>query len=168
MDNKPFLCFVAKGPNLSLVQDLPVSKPCTPSEIDQLVAAKDVANLCPFYLDLASAGPRLAAVVERMKALSSTVQAALCKYGDLHIQVTEINIMLGALFQGLSVYPQDARTGPQVANRQLTAEEQLHDALEAGEAMAAVSGAARAFTRLHIRNSTLAFTAHQHQQCLVA
>eukprot|EP00879_Flechtneria_rotunda_P016143 GHRR01016887.1.p1 GENE.GHRR01016887.1~~GHRR01016887.1.p1 ORF type:complete len:200 (+),score=35.71 GHRR01016887.1:1694-2293(+) len=52
--------------------------------------------------------------------------------------------------------------------RQLTAEEQLHDALEAGEAMAAVSGAARAFTRLHIRNSTLAFTAHQHQQCLVA
>jgi hypothetical protein len=45
-----------QGTALSLVQDLPISKPCTPSEIDQLAAAKEVATLCPFYLDLKSAG----------------------------------------------------------------------------------------------------------------
>jgi hypothetical protein len=63
------------------VQELPIGKPCASSEIDSLVAAKDVASLCPWYLDLASgAGAAgLARVVDRMKALSSSMQVALCK-----------------------------------------------------------------------------------------
>lgn len=66
---------------MSLVQELPIGKPCPSGEIDALVAAKDVASLCPWYLDLASgAGAAgLARVVDRMKALSSSMQVALCK-----------------------------------------------------------------------------------------
>eukprot|EP00775_Hariotina_reticulata_P013050 gene13050-13177_t len=85
LENKPFLCFTARGTALSLVQDLPISKPCTPSEIDQLAAAKEVATLCPFYLDLKSA---------------------------------------------------DARKEADPASRQLSAEQQLQDALDEGDAMA--------------------------------
>lgn len=70
-----------QGDTLSLVQDLPIGKPCTSAEIDSLVAAKDVPVLCPWYLDLASTGPRLPAVVDKMKALSSVVQVAVCKVG---------------------------------------------------------------------------------------
>lgn len=134
-ENKPFLCFTAKGTSLSLVQDLPIGKPCTPREIDDLVAARTVTSLCPFYLDLSSAGPRLTAVVDRLKALSSVVQTATCKNGDLHIQVAESSVMLGAQFTGLGVLPTDAKSDNQIS-RQLTAEEQLHDQLEAGEAAA--------------------------------
>jgi hypothetical protein len=70
-----------QGDGVSLVQELPIGKPCASSEIDSLVAAKDVASLCPWYLDLASgAGAAgLARVVDRMKALSSSMQVALCK-----------------------------------------------------------------------------------------
>jgi hypothetical protein len=32
--------------------------------------------------------------------------------GDLHIQVAENSVMLGALFAGLTVYPQGARQAP--------------------------------------------------------
>jgi hypothetical protein len=70
-----------QGDGVSLVQELPIGKPCPSNEIDSLVAAKDVASLCPWYLDLASgAGAAgLARVVDRMKALSSSMQVALCK-----------------------------------------------------------------------------------------
>ncbi|KAF6255077.1 DNA damage checkpoint protein [Scenedesmus sp. NREL 46B-D3] len=138
VENKPFLCFTARGDGVSLVQELPIGKPCGSSDIDSLVAAKDVASLCPWYLDLASGSGSagLARVVDRMRALSSSMQVALCKTGDLHIQVAENSVMLGALFAGLTVYPQDAYSEPQPEEgRQLTAEEKLHEALQAGEAM---------------------------------
>lgn len=68
-----------QGSALSLVQDLPISKPCTASEINSLVSMADVPALCPYYLDLMAIKPRLAAAVDRMKALSSVVHVALCK-----------------------------------------------------------------------------------------
>jgi hypothetical protein len=42
--------------------------------------------------------------------------AACLQTGDLHIQVAENSVMLGALFAGLTVYPQGAQ---QAANGQL-------------------------------------------------
>ncbi|KAF8071202.1 hypothetical protein HT031_001285 [Scenedesmus sp. PABB004] len=159
-----------QGAALSLLQDMPVGKPCTASEIDALVAAKDVSALSPFYLDLASAGARLPAVVDKLRALSAVMQAAVCKArrgaapaarpalrrraparprahsprrgapglaqsGDFHAQVAE-GVMLGAAFSGLAVYPADARSEPDNADGQLTAEQKLQAALDAGDAMA--------------------------------
>jgi hypothetical protein len=40
-----------------------------------------VPSLCSFYSDLKGVTPRLAAAVDRMKALSSVVHVALCKVG---------------------------------------------------------------------------------------
>jgi len=71
-----------QGSALSLVQDLPISKPFTVSEINSVVAMCAAQALCPFYLDLKSVQPRLAAAVDRMKALSSVVHVALCKVGE--------------------------------------------------------------------------------------
>lgn len=51
---QPFLSFSFKGFQLSMVNDLPVSKPMVPSEIDRLVEDKDAIQLCPYYLELSA------------------------------------------------------------------------------------------------------------------
>lgn len=68
-----------QGSSLALVQDLPVSKPYTAGEIDALVAAKDVAALCPWYVDLAPAGARLVGLCERLRALGPAAAVTICK-----------------------------------------------------------------------------------------
>lgn len=65
---------------------LPVSWPYSPDEIDRLVEDKDVAALCPFYIDLAAAGPRLSATVDGMKHLGGVLRLTLCRTGDAHVQ----------------------------------------------------------------------------------
>jgi hypothetical protein len=70
-----------QGSALNLVQDLPISKPLTAGEINSLSDQTCVPTLCGFYSDLKGVQPRLAAAVDRMKALGSTVHLALCKVG---------------------------------------------------------------------------------------
>lgn len=71
-----------QGSALSLVQDLPISKPLTASEINSLSGMVVLPSLCSFYSDLKGVQPRLAAAVDRMKALSGVVHVALCKVGS--------------------------------------------------------------------------------------
>ena len=62
---KPFLTFTCRGPNLNMVQDLPISKPHSPAQVDELLATNaqggDDATgmMCPLYLDLLPVAPRL-------------------------------------------------------------------------------------------------------------
>lgn len=64
---------------MSIVQDLPISKPFVPSEIDRVAAAKAIQAYSPLYLDLLSGGPRLQAVIERLKAIGTVLNLATCK-----------------------------------------------------------------------------------------
>lgn len=63
---------------VSIVQDLPISKPFVPSEIDRVAAAKAVQEYAPRYLDLLSGGPRLHSVIERIKSLGAVLNLATC------------------------------------------------------------------------------------------
>lgn len=62
---KPFLTFTCRGPNLHMVQDLPISRPHTPAEVDALCVSHNVggsssgSTLCPVYLNLLPVAPRL-------------------------------------------------------------------------------------------------------------
>ncbi|KAG1670188.1 hypothetical protein FOA52_014964 [Chlamydomonas sp. UWO 241] len=49
---QPFLTFTGLGDTMSIIQDVPISKPYSPSEIDQLCESKEVTTLCPYYVDL--------------------------------------------------------------------------------------------------------------------
>ena len=73
----------SQGQSLNLIQDLPISRPYAPSDIDALTRSKDVATLCGFYIDLASAGARIQAVLERMRALGGVVTFTLVKVINL-------------------------------------------------------------------------------------
>jgi hypothetical protein len=75
------LLLLSQGSALNLVQDLPISKPLTASEVNTLSGMVGVPTLCSFYGDIKGLTPRLAAAVDRMKALSSVVHLALCKVG---------------------------------------------------------------------------------------
>lgn len=70
----------------------PMKGPCqwvwgVGAEIDRLVADKDLAQLCPYYVDLQVEGPRLQAIVNKMKSISSTLTLVTTKHGHLHLQV---------------------------------------------------------------------------------
>lgn len=43
---------MVQGNSLSMVQEMPISKPFSASEIDRLVDTKEVTALSPFYVDL--------------------------------------------------------------------------------------------------------------------
>lgn len=84
------VCAAVQGSALNLVQDLPISKPLTASEINTLSDMVGAPNLCSFYHDLKGVQPRLAAALDRMKALSSVVHFALCKVGH-HAALTGLH-----------------------------------------------------------------------------
>ncbi|KAF5831845.1 DNA damage checkpoint protein [Dunaliella salina] len=133
VESRPYLTFTGRGPNVNLVQDLPISKPYVPREIDRLVQSKEVPTLCPYYVDMQPCTITLQAMVDKMKSISDTLVFATCKNGDVHINVAAVNMMLGLQAQSLNVFPQ--HVVPVLANdRSLPAEQQLQAAVEAGDA----------------------------------
>ena len=72
---RPFLTFICRGPNLHMVQDLPVSRPHASRELDALLASHKGGGtdsqgaLCPLYLDLRPVAPRLLARAEQRTAM---------------------------------------------------------------------------------------------------
>ena len=68
-----------QGSAVSIVQDLPISKPLVPSDIDRVAQAKAITTYAPLYLDLASGGDRLQAVIERMKPIGTVLRLVTCK-----------------------------------------------------------------------------------------
>ena len=73
------------------------------AEIDRLVADKDLAQLCPYYVDLQVEGPRLQAIVNKMKSISSTLTLVTTKHGHLHLQVAAEQVRLHSLVLSLSM-----------------------------------------------------------------
>eukprot|EP00955_Chlamydomonas_euryale_P029174 307378-Chlamydomonas_euryale.AAC.1 len=61
-----------------MVQDVPISRPLTASEIDRLVATKDVDRMCPYYVDLQPCVPMLHSMVDRMKGVADAIGLATC------------------------------------------------------------------------------------------
>lgn len=111
---RPFLAFGVRG---ALAQDLPVSRPFAPAEVDRLAGAKDVAELCDYYVDLADCGVRwLQQLCERVRGVAErgVGSVATAASGDLHVSTAAAGSgggseggrpVLGTLVQGLRVLP---------------------------------------------------------------
>lgn len=116
---RPFLAFGVRG---TLSQDLPVSRPFAPAEVDRLAGAKDVSELCDYYVDLADCGVRwLQGLCERVRcvAQAGVGSVATAASGDLHVSTAAGGAgggggggggqggrpVLGTLVQGLRVLP---------------------------------------------------------------
>ncbi|KXZ52749.1 hypothetical protein GPECTOR_8g140 [Gonium pectorale] len=147
LQTKPFLSFTAtpnaqspvpdcQGASTHVVQDVPISKPYSASEVSELVAAKDVGSYCPAYVDWVPQLAGLQALVDRLKALDDTALLAIGKGGDAHLLVQTPSVALGAQLSDLPVYPQTAYD-PNANDRSKPANEQLQAALESGAAASA-------------------------------
>lgn len=114
---RPFLAFGVRG---TLSQDLPVSRPFAPAEVDRLAGAKDVSELCDYYVDLADCGVRwLQGLCERVRCVApgGVGAVATAASGDLHVSTGGAGgggggaggqggqPLLGTLVQGLRVLP---------------------------------------------------------------
>ncbi|GAX73873.1 hypothetical protein CEUSTIGMA_g1323.t1 [Chlamydomonas eustigma] len=73
---KPFLVFKGEGQTMSILQELPISKPYTAEEIDHLVNLATTASLAPYYVDVGPCSTTLLAMIDRMKSVSGTLMMA--------------------------------------------------------------------------------------------
>mmetsp|Transcript_21501 Transcript_21501/g.36658 ORF Transcript_21501/g.36658 Transcript_21501/m.36658 type:complete len:319 (+) Transcript_21501:144-1100(+) len=131
---QPFLTFTARSSSMTLVQDLPISDPYTRPEIDRLAASKEVAALSPYYVDLVPCTAALQAMVDKMKSISRTLSFAASKSGDIFLDVSATNVHLGLQLRHLPVFPTTIRPAVE-PNRRVPVEEQLRQAVAAGDAV---------------------------------
>ena len=106
---KPFLTFASRGSNLSVVQELPISKPFVPSDVDRLVRLIESDNVCRFYLDLQPILSRLGGAMDKFRRVADTVQIALVRNGDAHFQASHVHADVGVEYRGLEVVQQSER-----------------------------------------------------------
>ncbi|GLC59424.1 hypothetical protein PLESTB_001484600 [Pleodorina starrii] len=132
--SKPFLSFTATGASTTVVQDVPISKPYTASEVQSLVGAKDGGSFCPAYVDVVPALGAAQAIVDRLKAVDDTAMLAIGRGGDAHVLVQTSSVALGAQLRDLPVYPHTAYD-PEAADRSKSVSDQLQGLLDSGKAV---------------------------------
>ncbi|KAH9715173.1 Checkpoint protein [Citrus sinensis] len=94
----PFLTLETKGYKSAVIQDVPISKPLSRAQVLELQTALDMAQDLPPTLNF----------VDWMKHVGDLVNVSICKYGDLHLQISTTLITLGAEFRKLLVIGEKA------------------------------------------------------------
>ncbi|KZV56038.1 hypothetical protein F511_06055 [Dorcoceras hygrometricum] len=99
----PFLTLEAKGYKSAVVQDVPISKPLSRADVQELQLALENAQEMPLTLVKAPELNLLQSFVDRMKHVGEVLGVSVSKCGDLHLQISTTSITLGAEFRNLTV-----------------------------------------------------------------
>lgn len=126
----------SQGANVNMVQDLPITKPYSGQDMTSLVTATQHPTLCPFYVDIAPAGPRVQAFIDRLKSIGDSIHFSTCKNGDLQLQALTTSARVGTQLQDLLVLPPQEPAAE--CDRSLPPDQQLEAATAAGDAATAV------------------------------
>ncbi|CAL5444130.1 unnamed protein product [Camellia sinensis] len=129
----PFLTFETKGYKSAVIQDVPISKPLSRSDVLELQAALDMAQDLPRTLVQVPDMNQLQNFVDRMKNVGDLIDVSITKYGDLHLQISTTLITLGAEFRKLTVIGEQAQVP--VGDRDLSAQTRTQRAIQKGDAM---------------------------------
>ncbi|KAL7162265.1 hypothetical protein ACSBR2_042697 [Camellia fascicularis] len=129
----PFLTFETKGYKSAVIQDVPISKPLSRSDVLELQAALDMAQDLPRTLVQVPDMNRLQNFVDRMKNVGDLIDVSITKYGDLHLQISTTLITLGAEFRKLTVIGEQAQVP--VGDCDLSAQTRTQRAIQKGDAM---------------------------------
>ncbi|KAD1670710.1 hypothetical protein E3N88_42475 [Mikania micrantha] len=121
------------GYKSAVIQDVPISKPLSRSDVLELQAALDMAQDLPQTLVQVPDMNQLQSFVDRMKHVGDVLNVSITKYGDLHLQISTSLITLGAEFRKLKVLGEQARVPPGDDN--LTAQTRTRRAIDKGDAM---------------------------------
>uniref|UniRef100_A0A5B7BUC6 Checkpoint protein n=1 Tax=Davidia involucrata TaxID=16924 RepID=A0A5B7BUC6_DAVIN len=129
----PFLTFETKGYKSAVIQDVPISKPLSRSDVLELQAALDMAQDLPRTLVQVPDMNQLQNFVDRMKHVGDLINVSISKYGDLHLQISTTLITLGAEFRKLLVIGEQAEVP--VGDRDLSAQSRTQRAIQRGDAI---------------------------------
>lgn len=112
----PFLTFETKGYASAVIQDIPISKPLSRSEVLELQTALDEAQDLPRTLVGVSELDRLSSFVDRMKQLGDVMGVEIGRNGDLGLKVSSSLVTLGAEFKRLMVVGEESEEEEGVGN----------------------------------------------------
>lgn len=128
----PFLTFETKGYKSAVIQDVPISKPLSRAQGLELQTALDMAQDIPPTLVQVPDLNQLQNFVDRMKHVGDLLNVSICKYGDLHLQISTTLITLGAEFRKLLVIGEKAVAPSE--DRNLSAQTRSERAISRGDA----------------------------------
>ncbi|XP_010545750.1 PREDICTED: uncharacterized protein LOC104818016 isoform X1 [Tarenaya hassleriana] len=128
----PFLTFETKGYKSAVIQDVPISKPLSRSQVLELQTALDSAQDLPPTLVQVPDPNQLQIYVDRMKHVGDVLNVSISKYGDLQVQISTTLIRLGTEFQKLSVIGEKSQAP--VEDRNLSAQTRSERAIARGDA----------------------------------
>ncbi|KAL8457047.1 hypothetical protein ACS0TY_035037 [Phlomoides rotata] len=129
----PFLTLEARGHKSAVVQDVPVSKPLSRADVQELQSALESSQEMPATLVKAPDLNVLQIFVDRMKHLGDVMAVSVSKYGDLHLQISTTLITLGAEFRKLMVLGE--RADPVEEDRGLSGQSRMERAVQREDAM---------------------------------
>lgn len=129
----PFLTFEAKGYKSAVIQDVPISKPLSRSDVLELQSALDMAQDLPQTLVQVPDLLRLQNLVDRLKHVGDVLNVSITQYGDLHLQVSTSLITVGSEFRKLRVLGVQANVPS--GDQDMTARTRTEMAIQRGEAM---------------------------------
>ncbi|KDO38204.1 hypothetical protein CISIN_1g038838mg, partial [Citrus sinensis] len=128
----PFLTFETKGYKSAVIQDVPISKPLSRAQVLELQTALDMAQDLPPTLVQVPDLNQLQNFVDWMKHVGDLVNVSICKYRDLHLQISTTLITLGAEFRKLLVIGEKAVAPSE--DRNLSAQTRSERAISRGDA----------------------------------
>lgn len=132
----PFLTFETRGYKSAVIQDVPISKPLSRTDMAELQAALDASQEMPKTLVRVPDMNRLEQFVDRMKHVGDVINVSISKYGDLHLQISTSLITLGAEFRNLLVLGEQAEVPTDgEGDRNLTPQTRHQRAIQRGDAM---------------------------------
>uniref|UniRef100_A0A0D9ZNC7 Checkpoint protein n=1 Tax=Oryza glumipatula TaxID=40148 RepID=A0A0D9ZNC7_9ORYZ len=129
----PFLTFETKGARSAVVQDVPISRPLSRSDVERLQAALDSAQELPQTLVQVPDLPQLQSLVDRLKNVGDLLTVAVTQYGDLHLHVATSLVTVGSEFRKLRIL--GVRATAPVGDQNLSASTRTDMAIERGEAL---------------------------------
>ncbi|CAN4088592.1 unnamed protein product [Withania somnifera] len=147
----PFLTFETKGYKSAVIQDVPISKPLSRSDVLELQTALDMAQELPRTLIGVPDMQQLQNFVDKMKNVGDVLNVSISKYGDLHLQVSTSLITLGAEFRKLEVAGERAESPTNDQN--LSAQSRTRIALQRGDAMTVQVSVKHFFKSLHFHSA---------------
>ncbi|XP_047970129.1 checkpoint protein hus1 [Salvia hispanica] len=129
----PFLTFEARGHRSAVVQDVPISKPLSRADVQELHLAVESCEQLPATLVMAPELSSLHSFVDGMKHVGDVMAVSVSKYGDLHLQISTSLIALGAEFRKLKVLGE--RADPVAEDNGLGAKTRVERGVQRGDAM---------------------------------
>lgn len=120
-----------EGYTIGMTHYLPIEKPYSRLNLQNLLSVRDAVNICPFYLDIQPEISRIHAVVDNLSKLAPEFQLITATSGTLHLYVAASSLKLGFETRALRVLPEEVAASGTLTPERTTVQERLEEAREA-------------------------------------